>query len=217
MDKYLNRQQAGTILAELLSDYANQENVLVLALPRGGVPVAFEIAKAIQAPLDVFIVRKLGVPSHSELAMGAIASGGVRVFNQSIIDELEISCDDLCAVIEQEEAELARREELYRGHQAAYSIEDKTIILVDDGVATGATLRAALTALRQFHPKEIIIAIPVCDQAVLDEFTPLADKIFCPLIPDQLYAVGAWYDNFEQTEDDEVRALLKSSRRFIYQ
>lgn len=208
MNKYLNRQEAGKILAESLRSYANRKDVMVLALPRGGVPVAFEIAQALNVPLDVYIVRKLGVPGHSELAMGAIAMGNVTVFNHDIIKELGVSQEEIETVIEIEKQELIRREKLYRGHRPFPDIHDKTIILVDDGVATGATLRAAMTALRKAQPAKLIVAVPVADRHVIKQFISQADLFICPLQPEQLYAVGAWYENFSQTEDEEVHQYL---------
>jgi putative phosphoribosyl transferase len=212
MDKYQDRQQAGTLLAAELKAYATRDDVLVLALPRGGVPVAFEIAKALKAPLDVFIVRKLGVPGHSELAMGAMATGDTYVFNEDIIRELKISPEEIQAVIRHEQQELNRREVTYRGNKSYPSLKAKTIILVDDGVATGATIRAAIKALRQFHPANLIVAVPVADKHMCEDLKSLVDKLICPLRPLHFYAVGAWYENFPQTEDEEVTKLLRDSR-----
>ena len=214
MDKYSHRQEAGKQLAEYLMAYANRQDVLVLALPRGGVPVGFEIAKALNVPLDVFIVRKLGVPGHAELAMGAIALGGVCVFNEEIIRELHVSKDEIQAVIQKEEQELARREMAYRGHHPFPSLNDKIIILVDDGIATGATIRVAVKALEQLNPARIIIAVPVADKQLCENIQPLVDEFICPLRPLHFYAVGAWYEDFSQTEDEEVYALLKESASF---
>lgn len=214
MDRYQNRQTAGILLAKALHAYANRDDVLILALPRGGVPVAFEIAKALQAPLDVFIVRKLGVPGHSELAMGAIAMGGAHVFNDEIIDELRIPQTAIQSVIEKEQQELKRREIAYRGSVTFPSIVNKTIILVDDGIATGATMRAAIKALRSLHPAKIIVAVPVADKQLCEQMQPLVDEFVCPLRPLYFYAVGAWYDDFSQTEDEEVYHLLKEAKIF---
>lgn len=214
MEKYRNRQEAGNILAQELSNYAGREDVLVLALPRGGVPVAFEIAKTLNIPLDVFIVRKLGVPGHSELAMGALAMGGTIVYNNDIIAELAISEAEIEAVIEQENRELKRREIAYRDDYPFPSLIDKTIILVDDGIATGATMRAAIQALRQLKAASIIVAVPVADTHICEKIEPLVNRLVCPLRPFNLYAVGAWYDDFAQTEDEEVYALLKEAQKF---
>src|SRR3990167_6006316 len=215
MKQYLNRQEAGKILANELHAYAKRADVIVLALPRGGVPVAFEIAKALQVPLDIFIVRKLGVPLHEELAMGAIATGDVTVFNDEIIRDLAISPDAIKQVINTEREEIKRREIAYRGNRPPPHLRDKTIILVDDGIATGATMRAAIKALDQFHPTSVIIAVPVADESLCQQLRLLVDEVICPLRPNQFYAVGAWYENFSQTEDDEVRALLKESYTMI--
>lgn len=209
MVKYHNRQQAGQQLAEALKAYAGQDDVLVLALPRGGVPVAFEVAKALHAPLDVLIVRKLGVPGHAELAMGAIASGGEPVFNQSIIRHEQITPEEIAAVIAKERQELHRRESAYRGNKPFPAINGKTIILIDDGIATGATMRAAIQSLRAAHPKRLIVAVPVVGRDTFEEMSQLADEFLSPLKPIDLSAVGEWYDDFSQTEDDEVLRLLQ--------
>jgi putative phosphoribosyl transferase len=212
MDRYRNRQEAGKILARELVGFVDREDVLVLGLPRGGVPVAFEIAKALHAPLDVFIVRKLGVPGHSELAMGAIATNNVKVFNEDIIRELSISDEAIEEVIYKEEQELKRRELSYRGGHSLPPIKDKIIILVDDGIATGASMRASIAALRQLDPKSIIVAVPVADKSMCEKLEGLVDKLVCPLRPIHFYAVGAWYEDFSQTEDEEVYTLLNLAR-----
>lgn len=214
MDKFINRQTAGKVLATMLTTYANQD-AIVLALPRGGVPVAYEIAIALQLPLDVFIVRKIGVPEHPELAMGAIANG-VQVFNQEIINDLLIKKESINAVIKKEEAELKRRDKVYRGNFPFPELKNKVVILVDDGVATGATMRAAISALRAYHPKEIVVAVPVADLRVSAMISELADQLVVPLQPVTLYAVGAWYKDFAQVEDDEVHALLQAAREKNY-
>lgn len=210
MDRYEDRYEAGKILAENLKTYKNRDDVIVLALPRGGVPVAFEVAKTLHVPLDVFIVRKLGVPGHDELAMGALATGGNTVFNTDIIRDLQIPQHAIDRVIAEEEQELKRREKAYRDDRPFPNLKDKTIILVDDGIATGATMRVAVKALNKFKPKFIIIAVPVAEVSTCDEMGKIADKIICPLKPNFFYAVGAWYNNFNQTTDDEVYELLKS-------
>lgn len=214
MDKYQDRKAAGKILATELKGYANRNDLIVLALPRGGVPVAFEIAKALQAPLDVFIVRKLGVPGHSELAMGAIAMGDTRVFNQDIIEDLRISPSAVEAAIAEEKKELIRRESKYRGHHAFPSLKDKTVILVDDGIATGATMRVGINALKRLSPARLIVAVPVAEKRMCDTIQTMVDHFICPLRPTLFYAVGAWYDDFSQTEDEEVYRLLKEAKKF---
>lgn len=216
MDKYLNRQHAGEVLAHALRAYADRDNVIVLALPRGGVPVAFEVAKQLHAPLDVFIVRKLGVPGHRELAMGAIAMGNAIVFNDDIVQELQISERDIKSVIAEEEQELKRRDAAYRGNHTFPSLRDKIVILVDDGIATGATMRAAIQALRQLKPESLIVAVPVADKSICEKIQPLVDHLYCPLQPLSLHAVGAWYDDFSQTEDEEVYSLLKQAKIFSH-
>lgn len=213
MQKYHNRQDAGSKLADALQDYANRDDVIVLALPRGGVPVAYEVARALHAPLDLYIVRKLGVPGHAELAMGAIASGGAFVYNEDIIESLQISQSEINAVIERETKELQRRERVYRGNQPFPSLESKTVILVDDGIATGATVRAAIKALRQQHPAKIIAAVPVADQSIEHKIKALADLVVCPMLVRELIAVGAWYDDFSQTEDEEVFAIMEAAKK----
>lgn len=209
MQQYQNRQQAGKILADLLKSYADRKDAIVLALPRGGVPVAYEIANALNLPLDVFIVRKLGVPGHDELAMGAIAMGGITVFNDNVINDLNISQHAIETVIKAEQEELDRRVVAYRSNKPYPIIKDKIVILVDDGIATGATIRAAIKALRKLEPANIIIAVPVAEITTCKELTKLADKIVCPQQPSLFYAVGSWYEDFSQTTDHEVCELLR--------
>ena len=209
MDKYIDRQQAGKILATHLKKYANKEDVVVLALPRGGVPVAYEIATSLSVPLDVFIVRKLGVPGQEELAMGALASGGVILLNEELIHYLHVPKSSIDEVIKAEEKELSRRESLYHVHEEVPALKDKTILLVDDGIATGSTMHAAIMALRKQKPAQIIIAVPVAAQDTYHEMVKLVDKVVCPLIPIHFYAVGLWYEHFSQTSDSEVCKLLK--------
>lgn len=211
MDKYIDRGHAGRLLAKELNEYANTSDLIILALPRGGVPVAYEIAHKFSAPLDVFIVRKLGVPGHQELAMGALASGGTMVLNEELIVTLGISESSIERVIEAEENELLRRESLYHIHGPLPDLHDKTIILVDDGIATGATMKAAIKALRQKAPVKIIVAVPVAARDTCKEMSKLADQIICPLKPSNFYAVGLWYENFSQTSDDEVCMLLEKA------
>lgn len=208
MDKFIDRQHAGIVLAELLREYANQSNVIVLALPRGGVPVAYEVAMALSIPLDIFIVRKLGVPGYEELAMGAIASGGTVIINEPLMNQLNLNQASIDAVLDSEQKELVRREHLYRGGRPFPELLGKTIILVDDGIATGSTMHAAVKALRKFKPVSIIIAVPVAARATCDEMAKLVDKIICPLKPINFHAVGLWYENFSQTSDNEVIELL---------
>jgi len=211
-DKFLDRHEAGRILAKSLTEYASNQNVVVLALPRGGVPVAFEIAMALSIPLDVFIVRKLGLPGHEEFAMGAIASGGTVVFNESLVNRLDLSLLSVKTVIEREQKELIRREQLYRGVRPFPNLEGKTIILVDDGIATGSTMRAAIKALRQHQPECLVVAVPVAANSTCREMEFLVDKLICPMKPIDFYAVGLWYENFSQTSDDEVIELLKKAK-----
>lgn len=209
MEKYLNREQAGELLAQALLSYQNRKDCIVLALPRGGVPVAYEIAKRLNLMLDVFIVRKLGVPGHSELAMGAIAMGGAIFYNNDIIEQLHISGEEIQTVIAQEEKELQRREHAYRGNKVFPDLKNQCIILVDDGIATGASMRAAIKALRQSHVAKLVVAVPVADRELSKAFEAEVDEFICPLRPQHFYAVGAWYQDFSQTEDEEVYRLLK--------
>ena len=212
MEKYSDRQSAGQVLAEKLHHYANNPQVIVLALPRGGVPVAYAIASQLNVPLDVFLVRKLGVPFHPELAMGAIARDASPVLNEDIIKELGIKPEAIERVLQEEKKELIRRDLAYRGQRPFPNLRDKIILLVDDGIATGATMRAAIKALRTLHPAEIVVAIPVGDRMICNQLSKLADHVVCPLMPSPFYAVGAWYDYFPQTEDEEVKLLLKAAR-----
>ena len=208
MIRFRDRTDAGRQLADRLKSRANRQDVLVLALPRGGVPVAFEVACALGAPLDVFLVRKLGVPGHEELAMGAVATGGVRVLNNEIVHGLGIQESEIEAAVDREQQELARRERLYRGGRPAPEVEDKTVILVDDGLATGATMRAAVRALKQQHPARIIVAVPTASPDTAEALNAEADEVVCVVTPEPFIAVGYWYDDFAQTTDAEVRDLL---------
>jgi len=205
---YRDRTEAGQYLASRLGDYANRSDVLVMALPRGGVPVAFEVARVLRAPLDIFLVRKLGVPGHEELAMGAIATGGVRVLNEDTVRYLSIPGEVIDAVAADEQRELERRERLYRGEHPAPDVRGKTVILVDDGLATGSTMRAAASALRQQKPARIVVGVPVSAPATCDEFRDEVDEIVCAITPEPFQAVGLWYKDFSQTTDEEVRELL---------
>ncbi|MCP0913774.1 MULTISPECIES: phosphoribosyltransferase [Legionella] len=211
MEKFADRHQAGTILAKRLHEYERKSNGIVLALPRGGVPVAYEIAQALSLPLDVFIVRKLGVPGHEELAMGAIASGGTLFFNEDIVHSMDIPQRRIQAVIDSEQKELARREALYRQGKPFPSLTGKTVILVDDGIATGATIHAAIKALRKLKPEQIILAVPVAALSTCRELAREVEGIICPLQPVDFYAVGLWYDDFSQTTDEEVSQLLRKT------
>ncbi len=210
--RFKNRRDAGMQLARHLKEYRERPDVLVLALPRGGVPVGFEVAHALDAPLDVFVVRKLGVPGHEELAMGAVASGGVRVLNEEILAALDIEEETLARVAAEEERELARRERTYRGERSMPEIRDHTIILVDDGLATGSTMKAAATALRSEDPKRIVAAVPVAAAEACDALRAEVDEIICVLTPQPFFAIGLWYEEFVQTTDEEVRRLLAEAR-----
>lgn len=207
--RFRDRTEAGRVLAKALGEYANQPDVLVLALPRGGVPVGFEVAQALNAPLDVFVVRKLGVPGHEELAMGAIATGGVRVLNDEVVGMLGINAEVIEAVTERERRELERRERAYRAHRAAPTVRGRTVILVDDGIATGSTMRAAIQALRRLHAGRIVVATPTAAWSTADEMRPEVDRFVAVMTPADFSGVGEWYENFSQTSDEEVRDLLQ--------
>ena len=211
--QFFNRSEAGQFLAENLSAYANRDDVVVLALPRGGVPVAAEVAKKLNAPLDVFVVRKLGLPGHPELAMGAIASGGVRVFNGEVVNALRISDEVIDAVSADELVELQRREKAYRADRPPLELEGKTVIVVDDGIATGSTMLAAVSALRQLNAARIVVATPVIAKSTYSEIQRAADEVAAVLVPEHFYAVGQWYEDFSQTSDEEVRELLGQAAR----
>lgn len=210
---FRDRADAGRVLAQRLKAYANRADVLVLALPRGGVPVAFEVAEALDAPLDIFIVRKLGVPGHEELAMGALATGGVRVVNDDVVSQLGLSDAVIDAVAAQEERELERRERAYRGARAAPDVRGRTVILVDDGLATGATMRAAAAALRKQQPARLIVAVPVAASQTCDDLRTEVDEIVCGATPEPFLGVSRWYRDFSQTTDEEVRLLLEQAWR----
>jgi len=206
--RFRNRQDAGRMLAERLAEYAGREDVLVLALPRGGVPVGLELSRALEAPLDVFLVRKLGLPGQEELAMGAIASGGARVLNDDLVATLGLSSEVIDAVAEREQVELERRERVYRGDRPAPEVRDRTVILVDDGLATGSSMRAAVEAVRQRHPRRIVVAVPAAPRQTCDELRQQVDELVVLRTPHPFYAVGAWYEDFSEVSDDEVRAML---------
>ncbi|MFN6518408.1 MAG: phosphoribosyltransferase [Nostoc sp. CreGUA01] len=205
---FKDRRFAGQLLAQELAAYANRSDVVVLGLPRGGVPVAFEVAKALNAPLDVLVVRKLGVPDQEELAMGAIASGGVRILNKHIISLVNISDEVIARVAVQEERELERREQLYRGNRPFPNLRGRTVILVDDGLATGATMWAATVAVQKQQSAAIVIAVPVAAAETCEQLEPEVNQIACISKPSPFYSVGLWYENFPQTTDEEVRELL---------
>jgi putative phosphoribosyl transferase len=202
-------------LAEALRAYANNSTVIVLGLPRGGVPVAYEVAKALHAPLDVFVVRKLGVPGHRELAMGAIASGGIRVLNQDVIDALRIPTATVEAVAAEEQREVERQRRAFRDDLPLPELAGRTVIVVDDGLATGSTMRAAVKALRRRDPARIVVAAPVGAAETCRVLATEADQVVCPNIPDDFHAVSLWYDEFLQTTDQEVRDLLESAASHV--
>lgn len=210
--RYRDREEAGRVLAERLQHLAGAPGLLVLALPRGGVPVGFEIAQALGAPLDVFVVRKLGVPGHEELALGAIASGPTVVLNDDVVRALRITRDMIEAVAAQESRELERRERAYRGDRPPVDPAGRTVILVDDGLATGATMRAAVRALRDKGAQRLIVAVPTAAPQTCDEFRSEVDEIVCAMTPEPFEAVGLWYEDFSQTTDEEVQELLKRAR-----
>lgn len=212
--KFVDRREAGQILATKLKAFAKRTDVIVLGLPRGGIPVAFEVAKALYLPLDVCLVRKLGVPGHKELAMGAIASDGVRVLNYDIVSTLGISSNKIDEVAAKELRELQRRDRVYRGDRSSPNLKDRTVILVDDGIATGASMRAAITVLREEQPRSIIVAIPVASSSICDELRSEVDKLVCLTTPEPFYSVGLWYDYFSQTTDEEVSKLLAEQWAF---
>lgn len=209
MMQFRNRVEAGRLLAARLTQYANRADVLVLALPRGGVPVGYEIAQALHAPLDVFVVRKLGVPGHEELAMGAIASGGVQVINGSVVESLGIADEAINAVAARELSELERRERAYRDDRPAPEVQGRTVILVDDGIATGSTMRAAVEALRQLEASRIVVATPTAALSTVREMRPEVDELVAVMTPADFAGVGQWYEDFSQTTDEEVRDLLE--------
>ena len=208
---YADRREAGVVLAAELKRYRGRSDVVVLALPRGGVPVGYEVARAVDAPLDVFVVRKLGAPGHRELAMGAIASGGVRVLNRDVISWYGISPAAIEETAREELAELERRERAYRDGRGALDIKGKIVMLVDDGLATGSTMKAAVQAIRQRGPASIVVAVPVGAPQTCSELQELADEVVCARAPDDFAAVGQWYADFSQTEDAEVRELLREA------
>jgi putative phosphoribosyl transferase len=208
MRRFRNRQEAGQLLALELADCADKKDCIVLALPRGGVPVAHELSQALRLPLDILVVRKLGVPGHEELAMGAIASGGIRIINPHTLSALGISSGALAEVERRELIEMERRERLYRGNKVPLEVREKTVILVDDGIATGATIRAAIASLRQRGARRIVVASPVAPESVVVSLQTVADSVVCILKPKDFGGVGWWYEDFSQTSDEEVRSIL---------
>ena len=205
---FRDRFEAGRVLASKLSEFSRKNDVVVLALPRGGVPVGYEVAQALHAPLDVFVVRKLGTPGQEELAMGALASGGTTVLNREVIQALGISQSTIDAVAARENPELERREREYRDGRPALQVEGRTVILVDDGLATGSSMRVAIKALRKESAAQVVVAVPVASPSACLEFEAEVDKIVCAATPEPFWAVGQWYRNFSQTTDEEVRELL---------
>lgn len=217
MALFEDRRDAGRKLATHLSHYAGQHDVIVLGLPRGGVPVAYEVAESLRAPLDIFVVRKLGVPGHSELAMGAIASGGVRVLNENVVQSLRISHEAIEHMAAREQTELERRERTYRGDQPRPDLQGRTAILVDDGLATGASMHAAVKALRAHDPDRVVVAVPTAPPETCAEFESEVDEVVCATTPRPFYGVGAWYRDFSQTTDREVRILLEEAGKVLRQ
>lgn len=206
--RFRDRIEAGRLLASRLAKYANRPDVLVLGLPRGGVPVAYEVARELGAPLDVFVVRKLGMPGHEEYAIGAIATGGVRIINEEAIRAFGVTDAEIAAVTAEEQFELQRRERRYRGNRSPPAIAGRTVVLVDDGLATGSTMRAAVAALRQESPARIVVAVPTAAPETCQEIAALVDEMICAMTPEPFYAVGLWYADFGQTSDEEVHDLL---------
>lgn len=211
MFQYKDRVQAGKYLAKKLEQYSNDPDAVVLGLPRGGVVVAYEVARELQLPLDIFLVRKLGVPGYEELAMGAIASGGVRVMNEDVLRMIKVSQDAIETVVKMEEKELERREKVYRENRPRLDIKSRTVIIVDDGLATGATMRAAVAALHKQHPSKIIIAVPVASPETCEDFRSKVDDLVCAMTPAYFHAVGEWYEYFPQNTDEEVQQLLRKA------
>lgn len=210
---FRDRTEAGRVLADRLAAYANYPDAMVLALPRGGVPVAFEVAETLNLPLDIFVVRKLGLPGHEEFAIGAIASGGARVLDQDLIRQLSLSDEIIEHIVAREQRELERRERTYRGQRPMLDVRDRIVIIVDDGLATGSSMRAAIAALRQKRPKKLIVAVPVGARMTCSELEALADEVICLETPENFSAVGLWYRDFSQITDEEVIHLLERNRK----
>ncbi|HEX9388866.1 MAG TPA: phosphoribosyltransferase [Anaerolineales bacterium] len=211
MERFKDRRDAGRVLARKLSAYKGQTDVIVLALPRGGVPVGYEVALALHAPLDIFLVRKLGLPGREELAIGAIASGGIRVLNNDIIRVLNVPEEVINIVARNELQELQRREHSYRGESSTPDIRDRKVILIDDGLATGASMRAAVIGVRAQHPARIIIAVPAASPEMCNAFEFEVDEMVCGMTPEPFYGLSRWYEDFSQTTDEEVRMFLKEA------
>ena len=209
---FRQRFEAGALLADRLAVHAGRDDVIVLALPRGGVPVGFEVAQRLQAPLDVLVVRKLGVPGHEELAMGAIATGGIEYRDESVIASLQVPPVRIADVVRRERTELARRERAYRGDRPFPRLAGRTVIVVDDGIATGSTMRAAVRALRTRRPAAIIVAAPVASESAIEALSPDVTAVVTLLIPEDFFAIGQFYEDFGQTTDEEVKDLLARRR-----
>jgi len=216
MERFTDRRDAGRVLSPKLSAYAGQTDVLVLALPRGGVPVGYEVALALHAPLDIFLVRKLGLPGREELAIGAIASGGIRVLNNDIIRVLNVPEEVINIVARNELQELQRRERNYRGESSAPEVRDRKVILIDDGLATGASMRAAVAGVRAQHPARIIIAVPAASPEMCNAFQFEVDEMVCGMTPEPFYGLSRWYEDFSQTTDEEVRMFLEKANHQLF-
>lgn len=213
LKRFHDRREGGRALAAKLLEYKDRSDVVILALPRGGVPVAFEVAKALNSPLDILLVRKLGVPGQEELAFGAIASGGITVFNEALVRALNLPGSYIARVIEKEQRELERRENIYRQNRAALNLGGKIVIVVDDGLATGATMRSAIAAVRSRMPARIVVAAPVASSDICEQFDRKTDDLcVCGMTPEPFYGVGMWYRNFDQTTDQEVIDLLENTK-----
>jgi putative phosphoribosyl transferase len=216
MERFQNRHDAGRQLVPKLSKYKEQSNVIFLALPRGGVPVAYEVALALRVPLDVLVVRKLGLPGREELAIGAIASGGIRILNEDIILAVGLDQAIVDTVTEREQKELQRREQQYRGNRLALDIHERTVILIDDGLATGASMLAAVRGVRTRHPAQIVVGVPTAAPQAIDLIQPEADEIVYVIAPDPFEGVGKWYEDFSQTTDEEVKLLLEEANQHLH-
>jgi putative phosphoribosyl transferase len=208
--RFADRRQAGSVLAEHLGLYTGRDDLVVLALPRGGVPIGYEVAYHLHAPLDVLVVRKLGAPGHPEFAIGAIAGGGISVLDESFIAAHNVPARVLDAIVQRERAEVVRRERAYRASRPPVAVKGQVVIVVDDGLATGSTMQAAVLALRRQGPAGIVVAVPVGSRQACDALTEVADQVICPLMPEPFSAVGLWYRDFSETTDEEVRQLLAS-------
>jgi len=217
MDVFVDRKDAGEKLAQQLKKYAGRSDTIVLGLPRGGVPVAYEVSRKLNAPLDIYLVRKLGVPGHVELAMGAIASGGVRIINLDVVKSLNIPQEVIDMVAHEEEVELERRFSAYRGNRPPLDLKDKIVILIDDGLATGSSMRAAVTAVKKMNPKNIVVAVPLAARETCRYFEVHVDEVVCLMIPEPFYGVGYWYRDFSQTSDEEVINYLNQAEEAHYQ